>query len=58
VPGLPRRLAEAERMGFRRAVVPACSSGAAPDEGPSQLMQVIEVEDVRQALSIVLGDQP
>src|SRR6202043_1291176 len=29
VPGLARRLAEAERMGFRRAIVPACSSGPA-----------------------------
>jgi DNA repair protein RadA/Sms len=56
VPGLQRRLAEAERMGFRRAIVPAASAGPVPDEGPSQLMEVIEVADVRQALSVVLGD--
>jgi DNA repair protein RadA/Sms len=58
VPGLQRRLAEAERMGFRRAVVPASSSSPAPDDGPSQAMEVIEVEDIRQALSTVLGDEP
>jgi DNA repair protein RadA/Sms len=55
VPGLQRRLAEAERMGFRRAVVPACSSGPALDDDTAHQMEVIEVEDVRRALSTVLG---
>jgi DNA repair protein RadA/Sms len=60
VPGLRRRLAEAERMGFRRAVVPAASAGLdgqQPEDGPPQL-EVIEVEDIRQALSAALGTQP
>jgi hypothetical protein len=56
-------------MGFRRAIVPAGSAGLdgigvqasrgprAGDE-PSQPIQVIEVEDIRQALSAVLGSEP
>jgi DNA repair protein RadA/Sms len=56
VAGLPRRLAEAERMGFRRAIIPAASGGPLEHaEGPSTLLQVYEVEDIRQALSAVLG---
>jgi DNA repair protein RadA/Sms len=56
VAALPRRLAEAERMGFRRAIVPAASGGPLePADGPSPLMQVVEVQDIRQALSAVLG---
>ena len=63
VAGLSRRLAEAERMGFRRAVVPA-GSGALPpahdtppgrDTPSSRGIQVDEVTDLRQALSTVLG---
>jgi DNA repair protein RadA/Sms len=56
VAGLPRRLAEAERMGFRRVIVPA-ASGAPLEraDGLTHLMQVQEVEDIRQALSAVLG---
>ena len=56
VAGLPRRLAEAERMGFRRVIVPA-ASGAPLEraDGLTHLMQVEEVEDIRQALSAVLG---
>jgi DNA repair protein RadA/Sms len=62
VAGLARRLAEAERMGFRRAVVPAGSAGlestrdAAHTSG--QLIEVVEVEDIRQALAGVLGAHP
>jgi len=61
VAGIARRLAEAERMGFRRAVIPA-GSGILP--GPDSAitngssngsLQVIEVADVHQALSVVLG---
>ena len=56
VAGLPRRIAEAERMGFRRVIVPA-ASGAPLEraDGLTHLMQVEEVEDIRQALSAVLG---
>ena len=50
VAGVPRRLAEAERMGFRRAIVPA---GAGAASGGA--VEVVEAEDVRQALSAVLG---
>jgi DNA repair protein RadA/Sms len=69
VAGLPRRLAEAERMGFRRAIVPAGSAGldglagqaergaqSGGDHAPP--IAVVQVEDVRQALSAVLGREP
>ena len=63
VPGVARRLAEAERMGFRRAIVPAGSAGipgaAAADGGRSTgvgaLTDVREVEDVREAIAATLG---
>jgi DNA repair protein RadA/Sms len=56
VAALSHRLAEAERMGFRRAIVPAASGGSLePADGSSQLMEVQEVQDIRQALSAVLG---
>jgi DNA repair protein RadA/Sms len=63
VPGVARRLAEAERMGFRRAIVPAGSAGlpgaAAADGGRSSgvgaLTDVREVEDVREAIAATLG---
>jgi DNA repair protein RadA/Sms len=66
VSGLARRLAEAERMGFRRAIVPAGSAGLdgvgvqAPrsDDDSAQPIKVIGVEDIRQALSAVLGSEP
>jgi DNA repair protein RadA/Sms len=49
VGAVPRRLAEAARLGFKVALVPpGCgpgSSGVAPEN-----MRVIEVTDVRQAL--------
>jgi len=47
VAGVPRRVTEAERMGYRRAIVPAGSAGGMP--GASSL-EVTEVEDVRAAL--------
>jgi len=55
VAGLARRLAEAERMGFRRAVVPAGSAGLEDTRDAAQLIEVIQVEDIRQALAGVLG---
>ena len=66
VAGLARRLAEAERMGFRRAVVPAGSAGLegigvqagrTPAAGEPGAIEIVEVTDVRQALSAVLGFQ-
>jgi hypothetical protein len=46
-------------MGFRRVFGPA-ASGAPLEraDGLSHLMQVQEVEDIRQALSAVLGAEP
>jgi DNA repair protein RadA/Sms len=50
VTGIPRRLAEAARLGFRRAVVPAGSLGNGPmPEG----MRVIEVSDIRRAVNLM-----
>ena len=55
VAGVPRRVAEAERMGFRRAIVPA-GSNVTPsgDDAASGGMQIVEVEDVRSALAAAL----
>jgi len=62
VPGVARRLAEAERMGFRRAIVPAGAAGlpgaAAGDgrgTGQGTLTDVREVEDVKEAIAAALG---
>jgi DNA repair protein RadA/Sms len=66
VPGVARRLAEAERMGFRRAVVPAGSGGlpgsAGPDGAPSEpgagtgtLTEIREVSHVKEAVAVALG---
>ncbi|WP_188838535.1 DNA repair protein RadA [Flexivirga endophytica] len=46
VGGVPRRLAEAARIGFKRAIVPAGSMGT---ETPPAGMRVIEVRDVHAA---------
>lgn len=70
VSGIARRLAEAERMGFRRAVVPAGSAGLPASPPPDArkghltvvaedfkgLMEVREVENVRQAIAAALGE--
>jgi DNA repair protein RadA/Sms len=58
VAGLARRLAEAERMGFRRAFVPAGSAGLEGSRDAEPLIEVVEVEDIRQALAGVLGARP
>jgi DNA repair protein RadA/Sms len=62
VAGLPRRLAEAERMGFRRAIVPPGSlepprqagSGASL-AGLGSQMEVREAASVGQAIALALG---
>jgi DNA repair protein RadA/Sms len=56
VPGVSRRLAEAERMGFRRAVVPVGSLSLETTQAPAGGIEVQEVANVHQALSLVLGD--
>jgi DNA repair protein RadA/Sms len=50
VPGLPRRLAEAARLGFRRALVPRGTKSAVPG------LEVIEVTDVGHALHFELDE--
>jgi DNA repair protein RadA/Sms len=55
VAGLQRRISEAERMGFRRAIIPAGSGPLdLPAEGRSTL-QVREAADVRSAIAAALG---
>jgi DNA repair protein RadA/Sms len=65
VVGVQRRLAEAERLGFRRAIVPAgdnaggrgipASADLADGGTVTRLMSVREVTDVRQAIEVALG---
>jgi DNA repair protein RadA/Sms len=59
VAGLQRRLAEAARMGFRRAIVPAGSSllqGAGQEcLEPGTQMKVHEAGDIRSAITAALG---
>jgi DNA repair protein RadA/Sms len=62
VAGLPRRLAEAERMGFRRAIVPPGSleplrqAGSAGSlAGIGTRMDVREAADVAHAIALGLG---
>jgi DNA repair protein RadA/Sms len=47
VTGLPRRLAEAARLGFRKAIVPIGALGA---EHTAAGMEIIEVCDIREAV--------
>jgi len=51
VTGIPRRLAEAARLGFRQAVVPAGSLGSDPTPVG---MEVLEVSDIRQVVGLVM----
>jgi DNA repair protein RadA/Sms len=63
VAGVARRLAEAERMGFRRAIVPAGSSGlpgmdGSRDDrltGQGTLTEIREVADVQTAIAAALA---
>ena len=50
VTGVPRRLAEAARLGFGKAVVPAGSLGGGPTP---EAMQVVEVSDIRHAVALM-----
>jgi len=52
VPGLPRRLAEAARLGFRRALVPRGPTPAVSG------LEIIEVADVGHALRAVAEERP
>jgi DNA repair protein RadA/Sms len=57
VTGVPRRIAEAERMGFRRAIVPAGSGlmPAAHDREPGSQLRVYEVADIKEAIAAALA---
>jgi len=63
VPGVARRIAEAQRLGFRRAIVPAGwaagqSTGDLPEtRGPGQkaLIDVREAESIHDAIAAALG---
>jgi DNA repair protein RadA/Sms len=63
VPGVARRIAEAERMGFRRALVPAGANGVpgadaspgAQGAGQRGLIDVREVATVQEAVAAALG---
>jgi DNA repair protein RadA/Sms len=56
VTGVQRRLAEAERMGFRLAIVPA-GSRAADSAAKSSAggIEVREAEDIREAMAAAFG---
>jgi DNA repair protein RadA/Sms len=54
VTGVPRRLAEAARMGFRRAIVPA-GSGLPAGQDPAVPLTVQEVPDIRSAIAAAFG---
>jgi DNA repair protein RadA/Sms len=53
VPSLAQRLAEAARLGFRYAVVPADRGPAATDLPPIDGMQVVECADLDRALRVL-----
>jgi DNA repair protein RadA/Sms len=57
VSGLERRLREAARLGFRRAVVPASASGVGSVRLPRQLdgLELLEAATLRDALRLGLG---
>jgi DNA repair protein RadA/Sms len=56
VTGVQRRLAEAARMGFRRAIVPPGSPRLPPGEGPA--MAVTEAPTIVKAIAAALGGPP
>jgi DNA repair protein RadA/Sms len=53
VTGVQRRLAEAQRLGFRRAIVPPGSPSLPPGEGTG--MTVTEAPHIMQAIAAALG---
>ncbi len=55
VPHLSRRLAEAARLGFTRALVPGSHIGEACAPGPGQAIRVIPVTTIGEALTAALN---
>jgi len=66
VPGVARRIAEAQRLGFRRAIVPAgwASERGGPEDPDGRgaaaraLTGVREVTSVKEAIAVALGGLP
>jgi DNA repair protein RadA/Sms len=58
VAGIQRRIAEAERMGFRRAIVPAGCGALPPGQGGAADIAVTEVANMKSAISAALGARP
>ncbi len=54
VPGLDRRLREAGRLGFRRALVPEGPSGSSGTPPPKGL-EIVRVATLREALDVAFG---
>jgi len=54
VAGIGRRLTEASRMGFRRAIVPV-GTDVVPADTP---MEILQVGDIVGALSAGFGSEP
>ncbi len=55
VAGIQRRVAEAERMGFRRAIVPAGSDLLAAASAPGSQLEIREAPDIRAAIAVAMG---
>jgi len=59
VPDLPQRLAEAARLGFKAAIVPADSAASAGSSRIVDGMRVMEIDHIHAALRLVkLVEQP
>jgi DNA repair protein RadA/Sms len=56
VPGLERRLREAARLGYVRAIVPRSVRGGATPESPG--MEVVAVATLREAIGAALSTRP
>ena len=54
VSGIGRRLAEAARMGFKRAIVPADADVVPPDSA----MEVVQVNDLKGAIQAGFSAEP
>jgi DNA repair protein RadA/Sms len=58
VAGIQRRIAEAERMGFRRAIVPAGCDALPAGQGGAADIDVTEAANIKSAISAALGARP
>jgi predicted ATP-dependent serine protease len=59
VAGLDRRLREAARLGFDRAIVPVARGRDAPADhgvGSPDALSIVEVSTLREAVASALGD--